>query len=514
MFRTIRRKLFVVLCLVFCMLLTMAGSGISGLMAFRSVVRDLDHGINVAPHQADLHAALGRLFGPLLLDPKPDGVTFQQRQFLVQLAETEGKVRDFRDRLERMPTTEVLSGRKFVTDPLLAQIDHRLDELRQMQLANPDPHQRDVTLHKMLREVAQLQILAQRVPDPVQGLFHELDEARRVYRSMLIVLFVAAGVVLVLFAGLILCGRRWIFKPICQLHEGARRVAQGDFNYRLRLKSRDEMGDLADAFNMMTDRFQETTCNLDSQVRERSKQLVRSERLAGVGFLAAGVAHEINNPLSAIQMAAESLESRLQPSTLEVAVPEDAGVIHQYLQMIQRESDRCRHITGKLLDFARGQDSVRSRTDVTELVVEVLDMVQHLGKYRGKQIEFARRTPCYLEVNGPEIKQVILNLVANALESTDAAGRLQIDVTEQIDQVSIAFQDDGCGMTPDVIDNLFEPFFTRKREGQGTGLGLSISHRIIAEHGGTIEAVSDGPGHGSTFRLRLPRRAVQAGAAA
>jgi signal transduction histidine kinase len=313
--------------------------------------------------------------------------------------------------------------------------------------------------------------------------------------------------------GLLRSGYVWIFDPIRKLHQGARRVAQGDFKYRVELKTRDEMAELADAFNKMTSRFQEITADLDRQVQERSRQLVRSERLAGVGFLAAGVAHEINNPLSAIAMAGESLEGRVL-GVLGALDPAEAGVVRQYLRMIQDESFRCKQITERLLDFARGREAVRESTDIARLISEVVAMVQYLSKYREKKIEFARTGPGYAEVNGPEIKQVILNLVANGLDAVERGGTLRIRLLEQTDHLVIEFTDDGCGMTPATIENLFEPFFTLKQSGQGTGLGLSISHRIINQHGGTIAATSPGPGLGSTFAVRLPRNSPAQSAAA
>jgi signal transduction histidine kinase len=111
------------------------------------------------------------------------------------------------------------------------------------------------------------------------------------------------------------------------------------------------------------------------------------------------------------------------------------------------------------------------------------------------------------------MQQVVLNLVANALESMESGGRLEIRITDQIDFVVMEFEDNGCGMTQEVQDNLFEPFFTQRRDGGGTGLGLSITDRIVKDHEGTIEVSSDGIGHGSLFRVRLPRRAVQSDAA-
>jgi signal transduction histidine kinase len=131
-------------------------------------------------------------------------------------------------------------------------------------------------------------------------------------------------------------------------------------------------------------------------------------------------------------------------------------------------------------------------------------MTRHLGRFQNRTIELNRDAPCYAWINGPEIKQVVLNLVANALESTDDDGKLQITIAERPDQIELTFRDNGSGMPPEVIEHLFEPFFTTKEAGQGTGLGLSISQRIVCDHDGTLEAESDGPGHGSTFRLRLP----------
>jgi two-component system NtrC family sensor kinase len=141
-------------------------------------------------------------------------------------------------------------------------------------------------------------------------------------------------------------------------------------------------------------------------------------------------------------------------------------------------------------------------------------MVQYLSRYREKKIDFSCSGRCYAEVNGPEIKQVILNLVANGLDAVDRGGTLKIILQDRTDHLVIEFIDDGCGMTPETIDHLFEPFFTRKQTGQGTGLGLSISHRIINQHGGTISATSSGPGLGSTFAVRLPRHAEAQTAAA
>ncbi len=380
-------------------------------------------------------------------------------------------------------------------------------------LAQPDTNQ--MAAAQLHREVAKLAVSVRDLPDPQASLSATINNAIEGYDTRVSWILGSSAVVIVLFLCVLRYGYCGIFAPLRQLHRGARRVAQGDFDYRVKLKrvtTDDEIHELADAFNRMTDRFQEITRDLDAQVQERSQQLVRSERLAGIGFLSAGVAHEINNPLSAIAMAAESLDGRAEELFAELP-DADRKLVKQYLSMIQRESFRCQQITRRLLDFARGQDGVVQKFDLTGTIIEVLEMVGHMGKYRERNITLRHTGPVYLEGNGPEIKQVVLNLVANSLDAMDDGGTLDIGITEQCDAIIIVFKDDGVGMTQEVISHLFEPFFTKRKDGKGTGLGLSISHRIVADHGGTIEATSEGLGKGSTFRVRLPRRAVAKNAA-
>jgi signal transduction histidine kinase len=347
---------------------------------------------------------------------------------------------------------------------------------------------------------------AQLLPDPSLELHGRLAQAKASYRSHLVFVCVAGVLTLALLLNLVHCALKWVIRPLRALHLGARRIADGDFDYRLTSDTNDEMSELAVDFNQMTERFQSIKADLDRQVRDRVQQLIRSERLAGLGFLSAGVAHEINNPLSAIAMAAESLEYRLQ-EWLPQAAAEDADEVREYLRMMQVEAQRCRQITEKLLDFARGQGGERNLYDVTAIVRDVVAMTRHLGRFRDRTINVNRDTPCYAWINGPEIKQVVLNLVANALESTDANGRLDIAITERPDQAELSFTDNGSGMTADVLKHLFEPFFTTKEVGKGTGLGLSISQRIVRDHDGTLEATSPGKGKGSTFVMRLPTSA-------
>lgn len=298
---------------------------------------------------------------------------------------------------------------------------------------------------------------------------------------------------------------RWVAQPIRDLEQGVSRVARGDFQHRIEIASGDEIEDLAKAYNEMTDKLRAMYENLAQQVNERSRQLVRSERLAGVGFLAAGVAHEINNPLASIAFCSESLEVRLADVLAQTRMSDDnRETIARYLKMIQEEAFRCKEITQKLLAFSRGGEKSREEADLAEVMQGVLDMVKHLQNCKGKRVDFQASTSLRAWVNAQEIKQVFLNLVVNAMESMEDGGVLTIGYSKNDTHIEFSFMDTGCGMTADVLENIFEPFFTRSRTGKGTGLGLSISHRIIASHGGEIEASSEGPGKGSTFRVRIP----------
>ena len=146
----------------------------------------------------------------------------------------------------------------------------------------------------------------------------------------------------------------------------------------------------------------------------------------------------------------------------------------------------------------------KQETDISELVEGVIDMVRHLGKYREKNIGFDCEQRVVASVNAQEIKQVVLNLITNALDSLDPGGAVHIQVHEIDGRAELVFSDNGCGMSEEVMQHLFEPFYTRRRDGQGTGLGLSITSRIVQDHGGEIVPYSEGSGQGSLFRVTLP----------
>lgn len=316
--------------------------------------------------------------------------------------------------------------------------------------------------------------------------------------------------------------RTTVIAPFRTLVDGSRLVAGGQFNHRIDLGTGDELGELAEAMNQMADNFLDAMnktnqlCDdLDLQVQQRSREVIRNEQLAGVGFLAAGFAHEINNPMATIAWSAEALESRI--NDLMMVAPaerhldeEMTATLQENLQRIQSEAFRCKSITEKMLDFSRLGNVERSSTEMGSLVRDVADMVRTVGKYRCKQLQVhcPGAGDVFAYANPSETRQVVLNLITNAMECVSREGRVDVYV-EQVDGTAVVrVVDNGCGMSEDVRSHVFEPFYTRRRDGTGTGLGLSISSRIVSQHGGSLDAESKGEGFGSEFILTLPSEPI------
>ncbi|MGW8256805.1 MAG: sensor histidine kinase, partial [Thermoguttaceae bacterium] len=439
-------------------------------------------------------------------DTHGDGVPIRVRmcrdQFRQQLNEVSDTLLRYCSQLEQ----------KRQTDPRMADIERERETARQIEEAlkrideaNKDADWMlvDVKIDLLDEELGKLQTLAFTLPSYLHNKLRGFaDEVRGQYRMLINGTWVMTIMAMLLFTAFIQLFYQWIFAPLRILVAGSRRVASGDFDYRIDLPTGDEMAELAEAMNDMTARFQAVRDDLDRQVQDRTKQVVRAEQMASVGFLAAGVAHEINNPLASIAMCAESLEARM--SDAKNADREQQELAADYLRMIQTEAFRCKGITEKLLDFSRIGPVQRQNTDMGELVQGVIEMVRHIGKYQRKRLEFTREPNVVALVNAQEIKQVVLNLLTNALDSLDDDGLVQINLASHENWAELTVIDNGCGMEPAVLKHIFEPFFTRRRGGQGTGLGLSITYRIVSDHGGTIEGFSSGAGKGAMFRVCLP----------
>jgi signal transduction histidine kinase len=500
--------------LLLVMVATLAGSGSYGLYSYRALVKSLSGRSTELPLAAELSQQVSDLRVTLssvrtgrdlpvgVQDVPLDNQLLRERfrMNLQAFKETLDRYRGQIDQIEDRPDSKIGDDRE--ERATLAKIEGVLAQISRIDVSQ-DWVLDEVKVSDLATEVDELHLLAAELPSHLRRRLQVLSsDVRLDYRTAIIVTWVTSIAALATFVILLRLFYGWIFCPLRQLIDGSRQVAAGRFSHRIRLDSHDEMAELADAMNHMTERFQSIRDDLDRQVRERTKQVVRSERLAGVGFLAAGVAHEINNPLASIAICAESLHRRVDD--VLPGAGDEQEEIRSYLQMIQQEAFRCKEITEKLLDFSRMGDVRRQRIELRELVSGVIDMVGHMGRYQEKSVELATHMPVFAEVNAQELKQVVLNLITNGLDSLEPGGKVTVEVVEDGNQAELIFRDNGCGMTDEVLEHLFEPFFTRRRGGQGTGLGLSISYRIIADHHGQIEATSDGPGQGAQFIVTLP----------
>lgn len=514
---SIRYKLQIGVALLFLIVCVLSISGFLSVNSYRGLVRtvslraaELPLADELMRSVADLRNTFSRFRPPQDVGDSRPHNGMVHAQFEYNLEEVKTALSRYRDQLKLIEPngTGISDSREEMTS--VTNIEHTLDRIEQ--LSEADQWVLETYRSDSLRdELDGLYELASTLPGHLQGRMQHLKgNARGEYHTLIGLTSATTILAFVMLGFLVQLFYTWVFRPLRVLIHGSRIVAGGEFEHRIRLTSHDEMAELATAMNDMTNRFCEIRDDLDQQVQQRTKEVVRSEQLASVGFLAAGVSHEINNPLASIAWSAEALESRLHDiiysddSKPDDEHNEEITVLKSYLRRIQDEAFRCKGITEKLLDFSRIGDVDHHDIDLRELTDDVIEMVKHIGSYKNKHIEFHCNERVVACVNAPEIKQVLLNLITNSLDSLDEDGTVSVELEHYRGQARLIVRDNGCGMTDEVLEHLFEPFFTRRRDGQGTGLGLSISYRIVIDHGGKIEATSDGPGTGSQFCVFLP----------
>ncbi len=241
-----------------------------------------------------------------------------------------------------------------------------------------------------------------------------------------------------------------------------------------------------------------------TEKRLQELQLMQAEKLSSIGVLAAGVAHEINNPLSSVAGYAEALLRRFKD---EHSLNEDPRleVFPKYLQVIVRESYRCKGIIDCLLSFSRKSDGSVSNVNINDVLNEVLELVRYKSSYEKIEVQTNLQSDLPDVIADPAaLRQVFMNLLINAHQAISGAGLLEI-TTRMTKQSMVMFQirDSGCGIPKDAIDQIWDPFFTTKDVGQGLGLGLAVTYNIIKRLGGDISVESQ-VGKGSKFTVRIP----------
>ncbi|HUA39076.1 MAG TPA: ATP-binding protein [Candidatus Sulfopaludibacter sp.] len=290
-----------------------------------------------------------------------------------------------------------------------------------------------------------------------------------------------------------------VTEPLRELRQGAEAVGRGDFNRRVAVRSRDECGQLAMVFNGMTENIQQSRSQLEKTVvtlKTTQEQLVQSEKLSAIGKFVAGVAHELNNPLTAVVGFSEILKQ----ATAD-------GKSRQYSETILKAALRCKRIVQSLLSFARREQPEHKLISLNSLIEMVLEIVGYSLRTSNIEVvtQLEPKLPMVLVDTG-QIQQVLLNIVNNAQEAILAggqAGRIQIVTEIRLPNVRITIQDNGPGIPREHLRRIFDPFFTTKEVGKGTGLGLSLCYGYIKENGGTITASSQ-VGKGATFNIELP----------
>jgi len=282
-------------------------------------------------------------------------------------------------------------------------------------------------------------------------------------------------------------------QPVHELADVITRYADGDHGIRYEDKRNDEIGIAGKAFNYLTSSLEKAERGRDTA----QQQARQSERLASVGQLAAGIGHEINNPLMNIMSLA---------ALVETSVKDDEQALSD-LQLLQKEGQRCARIVQGILSFARENKPDFREFNMTELVEETLNLLQHRVETAEITVVVEQEHDLYMVGDMNQLQQVLVNIILNAVQASEAGGTIHVKSYKDIDYVAVEIIDSGAGIRPDAVAKVFDPFFTTKKEGEGTGLGLSVSYGIVKHHGGTIH-IENNQESGLRVVILLPFKAL------
>jgi two-component system NtrC family sensor kinase len=313
---------------------------------------------------------------------------------------------------------------------------------------------------------------------------------------------------------------RFVYVPLRDLESGAKKLARGNLEEPIPVRSADEFGQVAASFNTMTNALRDSQTELrdaartlEQKVEERTQQLLAAEseslqreKLAAVGLLASGIAHELNNPLTGVLTFSHLIRDKLPPGSADA---ED-------MDLVISETKRCASIIRRLLDFARQKPPEKKFVDLNRVIAETARFIERPAQLNDTAVsmELAPNLPA-VWIDENQIKQVVMNILVNAQQATESGGKITVCTRACLEpiapepgvtpvrMVEIAIIDTGCGIPEHDLQRIFDPFFTSKEVGKGTGLGLSVSHGIVKAHGGMIR-VESVVGNGSTFRVYLP----------
>ena len=319
---------------------------------------------------------------------------------------------------------------------------------------------------------------------------------------------IITGIILSLAVSYILA--HFIVKPIQKLEHGVEALAKGDFDYKVNVSSKDEIGSLEESFNKVREELKQTYNKLQGKIeaadedlkkaykelREKQELLVQKERLASMGQLSAGVAHEINNPIGTIVLFSHTLRKEFPKGDRR----------REDLEVIVSEAMRCKDIVRDLLNFARQSRVTKESTDLKKLIKEVFSIIKPEAEVKNIKMDtqFDESVPIVM-IDRIQISQVLVNIIKNSIDAISGEGEVKVNITlnKSGEDVEIKVSDNGCGIKHENLSKLFTPFFTTKDMGKGTGLGLAIAYGVIKMHSGNISVESE-PGKGTTFTISLP----------
>ena len=279
-----------------------------------------------------------------------------------------------------------------------------------------------------------------------------------------------------------------------RLVRAARQLAKGNLEYQVKVKSKDEIGELGETFNLMASSLKER----DERSKEYTQQqIMKSERLATLGQLAAGVAHEINNPLGTISLYAKMTVDELG---------KDDDSCRENLKVVMKHINRAGRIVKDLLEFARQAEPEMRTLNINDVLRKAIAIITHPAELQNIKLN-KNLAPelCHIQGDSDKLQQVFVNIIINAIQAMPKGGELTAATrfTEDNAFVKMEISDTGCGIPEEHLSKLFDPFFSTKETGKGTGLGLSVSLGIIEKHNGTIDVKSK-VGAGSMFTITLP----------
>lgn len=323
-----------------------------------------------------------------------------------------------------------------------------------------------------------------------------------VFRRLFLILILIDSLVLIVFGSFLLS--RIVVNPLKRLVGAAHRIGGGDLGYRAPIEYENEIGQLATAFNQMVERLAEKHKDLERAIRklrDTQDELINSEKLASVGRMASGVAHEIGNPLASILGHTEILHKRLKRKKLK-----DGAILLDLVDRTRKETERINRIIKDLLQFSKPPPSLIEDVDVNRLIKDSLQVVKAQKRFHNIALDLSLATKLPpARANSDQLQQVLFNILINAADAMPDGGTIAVRTEADKQWIIIAVKDTGVGIPSEDLDKICDPFYTTKSPDKGTGLGLSISLKIIDEFGGKLRVESE-VGKGTTFNIYLKKR--------